>query len=279
MKKCLLVLLLISSFSLPASVSWFHSFEQAQKLALSTNKLILVDFFATWCGPCKLMDREVWSDPEVEKFVNYFVPLKIDVDLQHIIARKYDIQAMPSIFILDGNGEVVYKHIGYLNSGQVKVLLKKYAVQTKFMQKEALNYYLHKNYVTALQLGKKYLDFSLYLKGEPRDNFLNLAEKYLDKGKDLLEEDSDNYLMLVQKIELLELVSDLHSKNYKRVFRKISDRKEATIHEYNKKLYYYLHYCCEKGLNKVSAEKWYSKLATNEMYYKKADLLLGETEE
>lgn len=277
MKKCAFILLLFTGFGLQASVNWLHSLEQAQKMALATNKLILVDFFATWCGPCKKMDQESWSDPEVGKLASYFVPLKIDVDLKRTISRKYNIRGMPTLLILDGNGKIVFRQIGYMEKDEVMELLKKYAVQTKYMQKEALNYYSHQNYVTALQLAKKYLDFSLYLKDEPRENFLDLAQQYLKEGKVLLDKKQDNYSIMEQKIYLLELVSDLHAKDYERVMRKIGDVEEVKIHKFNKSLYYYLNYCSEKASNKVSAKKWRSKLASNEVFLKKANLLLGQT--
>lgn len=70
--------------------------------ALNSNagKLIVVDFFATWCGPCKMVS------PMIEKFSTEYsqaVFLKIDVDIVPAAAQKNDVTAMPTfVFYKDG---------------------------------------------------------------------------------------------------------------------------------------------------------------------------------
>lgn len=276
MKKYIFIIAFVIGNYAQASVNWLNSFEQAQIMALSTNKLILIDFYARWCGPCKRMDMDVWSDAEVGKLTQYFVPLKIDIDIQRSIANRYNVNAIPTTIIVDGNGKIVYENTCYMDADDVLTLLKKYALRTEYVQYQALNYYKKKSYFTALRLGRRYLDFSLYLKNEPRNNFLHLGEKYLREGKKMLRKDSPNYPMLRQRIALLELVADLHSKRYKHVYKKLNDFEASEIHKHNKKLYYYLNYCSQKGLQKETAKKWYAKLANHKRLLKKANLLLAE---
>lgn len=64
----------------------------------------LVDFHATWCGPCKAIAPYVTSQCQT-KGVNL---IKVDVDKNAAIATKYAIQAMPTFKVIDRNGNVVF---------------------------------------------------------------------------------------------------------------------------------------------------------------------------
>lgn len=72
--------------------------------------IVLVDFFATWCGPCKMLG------PELEKLANQFVSqikvAKIDVDSYPALANAYEIQSVPTL-ILFKNGKLVQRISGY----------------------------------------------------------------------------------------------------------------------------------------------------------------------
>uniref|UniRef100_A0A914DDG4 Thioredoxin n=1 Tax=Acrobeloides nanus TaxID=290746 RepID=A0A914DDG4_9BILA len=69
-------------------------------LANSKGKLVLVDFYATWCGPCKMMG------PKFHKLADEFtnaVFIKVDIDENEDVASDYDIRVMPTfIFVKDG---------------------------------------------------------------------------------------------------------------------------------------------------------------------------------
>lgn len=93
--------------------------EQAFKDA--GGKAVFIDFFATWCGPCKMIA------PKLEEFSKVYtnvVVLKVDVDQCEDIAAKYAIQAMPT-FIVFKNGQKVEDFCG-ANVDKVEALLKKY---------------------------------------------------------------------------------------------------------------------------------------------------------
>ena len=78
--------------------------------------VVVVDFFATWCGPCKML-APVFEElsGEMEK-VNFF---KVDVDQALDIARKYAITTVPTMIIFK-DGEVVDKMIGFLPKEHIK---------------------------------------------------------------------------------------------------------------------------------------------------------------
>lgn len=277
------LLLFCSLFILTGSASagnWLTNLEQAKKLALSTDKLVLVDFWAIWCGPCKKMDRESWSDPEVQKIMQSYVPVKIDLDAQKKDSVRYNVRSIPYIFILDGNGEVVYQSVGYMDKAKLMAVLEKFALNTSFLKNEALSYYQHQNYVTSLRLAERYLDYTLYLEEAVKLNFLRLARYYLNQSEKMLSRRQDNFRFIKEKVELLELTAALYADNERGVQKSLSKTSLEDLDPKNRALYAYLNLCINqrKG-SPAEVEKWsqvLEKFPASEKYFIKAELFSGE---
>jgi thioredoxin-like negative regulator of GroEL len=123
-----IVFLLISPIVF-AQVYWVKDFEQAKALAEKQNKLILVDFWATWCGPCRKMDQDVWSQSEINELSKKFVMAKVDVDFDKATARKYAANAIPKMLILDPFGEIIDERTGYQALDGVQAFLNGYPAE------------------------------------------------------------------------------------------------------------------------------------------------------
>ena len=76
---------------------------------------VLVDFFATWCGPCKMLSPVL---EELAKKNPDLLILKIDVDEVGPLAARYGIQAIPTLMLFK-DGQLVDKKMGYLNMNQL----------------------------------------------------------------------------------------------------------------------------------------------------------------
>ena len=83
--------------------------ESFQRVISSTSRPVVVDFWATWCGPCIMMApvlEELANDFEGEALIT-----KLDVDQNPVTADKFNIRSIPTILIFV-NGEVVDKQVG-----------------------------------------------------------------------------------------------------------------------------------------------------------------------
>ena len=81
---------------------------------------VLVDFYATWCGPCQLLSPIL---EEIEKENKEVTIVKIDVDKNESLARKHGIMSIPTIEIYDKRN-LVDKQVGLLSKEEIEDLLK-----------------------------------------------------------------------------------------------------------------------------------------------------------
>lgn len=79
------------------------------------DKKILVDFYADWCGPCKMLGTIL---EEMD-----FPILKINVDKFPELVRKYGVMSIPTIILFD-NGKEIKKNIGFLSKNELEEFLK-----------------------------------------------------------------------------------------------------------------------------------------------------------
>ncbi|KAJ3674683.1 hypothetical protein LUZ60_005299 [Juncus effusus] len=84
-------------------VTSFDHFKQHLNEAKASNKGVVIDFTATWCGPCRFIGPIF--DQLSEKFTNV-VFLKVDVDDRADVAKEYTVEAMPSFVFLKDGAEV-----------------------------------------------------------------------------------------------------------------------------------------------------------------------------
>jgi thioredoxin-related protein len=131
MKK-LLIILFIACFTLPAiaaegdGVHFFEgTFRQAKEKAKKENKLIMLDAYTTWCGPCKVLKNKVFPNKELGEYINaHYVSIGVDMEAGEgpALANMYPIEGYPTILFLDASGKVKKKVLG-LPQGGAKELL------------------------------------------------------------------------------------------------------------------------------------------------------------
>ena len=121
--RALGLLLFIPSFLSAQGIEFYHgSWSEALDKAKSEEKLIFVDAFASWCGPCKRMASQTFPDEEVGAFFNAnFICMKIDMEKPENseFASKYPVRSYPTLMFIDSEGKMVMKDIGAKNVPQL----------------------------------------------------------------------------------------------------------------------------------------------------------------
>jgi len=85
--------------------------------AKKENKLVFIDAYASWCGPCKLMVKNIFPLQTVGDYYNsHFVNAKIDMEKGEGVglAKKYNVKAFPTYLFINGDGEEVHRTLGYV---------------------------------------------------------------------------------------------------------------------------------------------------------------------
>jgi len=84
--------------------------------SIKANNVVLVDFYADWCSPCKALHPIL--EQTVEKIGNRAVVAKVNVDNSPELATRFGVRSIPALFYLK-NGEVVYNTTGLVQSKEI----------------------------------------------------------------------------------------------------------------------------------------------------------------
>ena len=180
------------------------SWEKVLAKAKAENKYIFVDAFTTWCGPCKMMSKNIFPLEDVGTFYNAnFINLKIQLDTTKDdndevkswfaagkeIATKYNVRAFPTYLMFSPNGEIVHRAVG--SSDAAKFIAK---------GQDAINpdkqYYTQKRLYEAGKKDEQFLYALAKAANAAYDEPFSkqITEAYLDTQKDLLTKNNIEFL-------------------------------------------------------------------------------------
>lgn len=124
-------------FLLPAQVNFFEgSFEEAKAEAARSGKLLFVDVYTTWCGPCRRMESYTFSDPEVGRLMNgFFINYRLDAEgAYRSIAKSLEVKGYPTLLFLTPAGVPFDRQMGFMDNTTFSLLAEAVLRQTSYYQ-------------------------------------------------------------------------------------------------------------------------------------------------
>lgn len=109
--------------------NWAKALQEAKK----QNKLIFLDAYTTWCGPCRMLKKNTFPNEAAGEFFNTnFINIALDMEKGDglAVAEKYGVNAYPTLIVADGDGNVVTYTKGYVDAGQL-IEFGKFALSKK----------------------------------------------------------------------------------------------------------------------------------------------------
>lgn len=95
------------------------SFDEAVARAEKEHKTVFIDFYASWCGPCRMLDQTTWKDPKVITLLSEkTIPLKVDTDADPQLSQRFRVESLPALVFLTADGKELDRLEGYHDAEQ-----------------------------------------------------------------------------------------------------------------------------------------------------------------
>ena len=273
MKKLLFTLLLsVATITSTMAQEWLTSLTLAKKLALSKNKMLLViwEDSANYSYPIILEDTdgtkvvtELFESDAVKTLVwKYFVPVIINESMYQQLFDKIDGKRNMSyinrfnddnVKVMDPNGNILdLRTADEFMTQDLTAIIKKYALDTSFLEAELNSYFENKNYATTFRLANKYLDFAIYAEDFVKEEIIMLSGIYMLEAENLLQNsDYATKEALLQKHELLKIKEALILGKDNKARRMLKKYTEEDIDKINVALFAFLNYTTYRSLDKI----------------------------
>lgn len=232
-----------------------NNFSAIKAQAALEKKFIFIDTYATWCAPCRVMSKQVFTNDSVADFYNlHFINIKVDVEkdsLGKYLKKAFAIDRLPTFFFIDSTGNMVHKRTGLL---PVNLFLTfGYEALDTLKQLSALML----NYLNGNRSKDLVINYINALKAASMDSLSQVV--YLDYINNLHEEDflTPDYFNLIK-----ENACNIKSREFKYVLNQFN--KFATLYTVDS-VNFSLSLICRKNILNIIQQTNYDSVAYNKI--------------
>jgi len=265
MRTLLIILFVFVGHSICAQVSFHRNFKVAKAIALEKDQLILLDFWATWCGPCRTMDADLWYTKEATEASKNFVPFKVDVDIERSLAKRYGASSIPKVILITADGERVWEKTGFGGPEPFIEVLKQIPNNLNGLN-AILNEDYDKNDANQLmEIAQVYQSVGFGIENELGEEFLSISNSYFRKAEKKTNNDA-----IASLAELNQLFNDALKGRSKKALKKLEKidiaKGDKKSQEFKKYITAYCYKCqgedkkYEKEKRAIESEEYISKL-------------------
>jgi len=204
------------------------TFAEALAKAKKENKMVFMDCYTTWCGPCKMLAKNIFPQKEVGDYFNaHFVNVKMDMEKGEGIElqKKYGVKAYPTLLFMDANGKVLHTKVGGSDvaglieeakiagdpSKQIGALVKKYEEgnrDPKFVAQYVKALYAAYKKEEMLPVGKD------FIANCPKEKLVNVDAFTVIGYSEALEFGSETYKYIIANKEKFIATEGIGQENY-----------------------------------------------------------------
>jgi thiol:disulfide interchange protein len=106
------------------TILWETNLPKAFAEARHNHQPLLLDFYATWCGPCQMLKKITWGNAQVIRAMHKWIPVHLNVDYHHHLDNQYKVSAIPMVVFLKPNGKIINTSVGFEYPGTMLKLMK-----------------------------------------------------------------------------------------------------------------------------------------------------------